>query len=352
MTRVLMTADTVGGVWTYALQLADALAPCDVEVHLATMGTPMSADQRAAAHTSAVADVHESSFALEWMPDAWDDVDRAGDWLLTVAEQVAPDVVHLNGFVHAALPWSSPTVVVAHSCVLSWWRAVHGTDAPAEWDTYRQRVAAGLLAADEVVAPSGAMLAALEECYGFTGGRVVPNSRASDWVRPMAKERLVLGAGRVWDEAKNLAALQRVGPRLPWPVAIAGAAAVPGAGVLGQLSWPELVQWLLRASIYVAPARYEPFGLGVLEAAQAGCALVLGDIPSLHEVWDTTATYVDPDDDEGLVAAVTALITDEALRTSMAAKAHRRAAAYSPEAMARGYLDVYARVPVGAGDVR
>ncbi len=31
------------------------------------------------------------------------------------------------------------------------------------------------------------------------------------------------------------------------------------------------------------PARYEPFGLSVLEAALSGCALVLGDIPSLRE---------------------------------------------------------------------
>ena len=35
--RVLMTADTVGGVWTYALELAGALAPLGVDITLATM---------------------------------------------------------------------------------------------------------------------------------------------------------------------------------------------------------------------------------------------------------------------------------------------------------------------------
>jgi glycosyltransferase involved in cell wall biosynthesis len=331
------------------LQLADALAPSDVEVHLATMGARMSADQRAAVRASAIVEVHESEFALEWMPDPWDDVDRAGAWLLEIADGVRPDVVHLNGYVHASLPWPAPTVVVAHSCVVSWWRAVHGVDAQPEWTTYRERVRGGLEAADEVVAPTRAMLAALHDCYRFSGGRVVPNSRREDWVRPVAKEPLVLGAGRVWDEAKNLVALQRVAPQLSWPVAIAGSTPVPGPGLLGRLPWSELAGWLLRSSVYVAPARYEPFGLGTLEAAQAGCALVLGDIPSLREVWGNAALYVDPADDAALAAAVTRLIDDDALREAMAAKARRRAASYTPEATARGYLDVYARLPVGAG---
>ena len=42
---------------------------------------------------------------------------------------------------------------------------------------------------------------------------------------------------------------------------------------------------MARASIYALPARYEPFGLSILEAALSGAALVLGDIPSLREVW-------------------------------------------------------------------
>ena len=60
-----MTADTVGGVWTYALDLADALAPLGVEVEVATMGRPLDHDQRATLARSAVAALHESAFALE-----------------------------------------------------------------------------------------------------------------------------------------------------------------------------------------------------------------------------------------------------------------------------------------------
>ena len=39
--RILMTADTVGGVWTYALELARAFAD-EAEIALATMGEPLS----------------------------------------------------------------------------------------------------------------------------------------------------------------------------------------------------------------------------------------------------------------------------------------------------------------------
>jgi len=44
--RILMTADTLGGVWTYALQLTHALAALEIEVILATMGAPLNDEQR------------------------------------------------------------------------------------------------------------------------------------------------------------------------------------------------------------------------------------------------------------------------------------------------------------------
>ena len=125
-----MTADTVGGVWTYALQLAHALGRHEVEVALATMGAPLAPEQwEEVRHVHDRQDgpplqVFESSFKLEWMDEPWQDIQRAGKWLLQLEEQVRPDVVHLNGYVHGALPWRAPTVMAGHSCVLSWWLAV------------------------------------------------------------------------------------------------------------------------------------------------------------------------------------------------------------------------------------
>lgn len=336
MTTVLMTADTVGGVWTYALDLADALAAYDVVVHLATMGPRATPVQRQAVDRSAVAAVHESDFALEWMPEPWRDVDTAREWLLQLADDVGADAVHLNGYAHAALEWRIPTVVVAHSDVISWWSAVHGVPAPAEWSTYRERVAAGLRAADAVVTPTAAVADDLRRHYAFDDAVVVPNFRRRSAQQAMAKEPLVAAAGRAWDEAKNLAAVQRVAAELPWPVEIAD----------GSLSAAEVAALLRRAAVFVAPARYEPFGLGALEAAHAGCALVLGDIPSLREVWGDAALYVHPCDDDGLVQAVRRLAGDDVRRARLAASARERAATYTAERTARGYLDVYARLPV------
>ena len=353
-----MSVDTVGGVWTYALDLADAMAARGVTVSLATMGPGMSADQRSAVAESPVAGVHESSFALEWMADPWADVDRAGQWLLALEDDLQPDVVHLNGYVHGALDWRAPAVVAAHSCVLSWWWAVYGEAAPPLWSEYRRRVAEGLRAADAVVAPTEDVLAGLRRWYGLAGGQVIPNCRRSDWVRPTAKDDLILGSGRLWDEGKNLAALDRVAPDLPWPVAIAGDPGRPdggepygsaGATLLGRLGRAEMDEWLLRAAVFVLPARYEPFGLGPLEAGLAGCALVLGDIPSLREVWGDAALYVAPDDEAALRRILHRLATEPAWRAHWAGRARRRAMEFEPGRTADAYHRLYAAVAAEPG---
>lgn len=348
--RVLMTADSVGGVWTYALELARALAAFRTRTTLATMGAPLSADQRRAAGDIPGLELHESRFRLEWMPEPWDDVERAGEWLLELEARVRPDVVHLNAYAHGALPWRSPVLVAGHSCVLSWWRAVHGQDAPPEWSRYAAAVREGLEGAELVVAPTRAMLAALVDHYGpLPQTRVIPNGRHPAFAAPGRKEPLVLCAGRLWDEAKNLAAVERVAASVPWPILAAGEThgddarrwRSSGVRALGRLEPPALASWLSRAAIYAHPARYEPFGLSVLEAALAGCALVLGDLPSLRENWDGAALFVDPGDDAAIGSALRRLCADDARRHSLAANARDRARAFGPSRMATGYLAAY-----------
>jgi glycosyltransferase involved in cell wall biosynthesis len=351
-----MTADTVGGVWTYALELARGLSERGVEVALATMGVPIHDMQLDKAERIPGVRVFEGHFKLEWMEDPWRDLEKAGDWLLNLESRICPDVVHLNSFVHGALPWSAPTVLVGHSCVLSWWQAVKREPAPDSWDRYRDGVAAGLGAADLVVAPSMAMLASLNEHYGrLAATRVIPNGRDARLFRPTAKEDMVFTAGRLWDEAKNLDALEKVAPRLPWPVFVAGESRNPDGGeirphntrLLGRLSQRAMAAWLGRSSIYALPARYEPFGLSVLEAALAGCALVLGDIPSLRETWRNRAVFVSPDDPEALEREIQHLIDNPDRRQSLAAGAHKRALEYTPARMVDGYLQAYSQVLAG-----
>jgi glycosyltransferase involved in cell wall biosynthesis len=101
---------------------------------------------------------------------------------------------------------------------------------------------------------------------------------------------------------------------------------------------------LARAAVFALPARYEPFGLAALEAAFAGCALVLGDIASLREVWDDAALYVDPDDDDALEAALRTLIDDDTLRREYARRARTRATLYTTERMVDAYVELYERL--------
>ena len=116
--KLLMTADAVGGVWTYALDLCSALSGQGVRIVLATMGPRPSDEQRIAAAALDNVQRVESDYRLEWLPDPWEDVAAAGEWLLDLAKSNAVDAVHLNGYAHATLPWGRPVVCVAHSLSL------------------------------------------------------------------------------------------------------------------------------------------------------------------------------------------------------------------------------------------
>src|SRR5688572_3849180 len=161
--RLLLTADAVGGVWTYAVELSRALSARHVDVLLAVLGPAPSADQRNEVSAIPRLRLAVCNGMLEWMPNPWEDVAVAGRWLLELTRDWQPEVVHLNGYCHAGLPWKRPVLVTAHSCVRSWWCAVRGEDPPASWNAYTAAVARGLAHADTVVAPSAAMLATLRE---------------------------------------------------------------------------------------------------------------------------------------------------------------------------------------------
>lgn len=352
--RLLMTADAVGGVWSYALELARGLAAQDVEVLLATMGPPPSPAQCAEAAPLANVRLVVGNFRLEWMESPWAEIAAAGDWLLELEAEFSPDLIHLNGYVHGALPWRAPVLVVGHSCVLSWWEAVRGDAVPTQWIRYREAVRAGLRAAHGIAVPSRAMLGALQRHYGpFAHGQVIPNGRDPRGFTPAAeKEPFILSVGRLWDEAKNVAALAAVAPQLPWPVRVAGKIAapdgreqvLPNLELLGTCSPAVLADHYGRAAIYALPARYEPFGLSVLEAALSGCALLLGDISSLRELWDGAAEFVPPSDPDALRDRLTHLIGHGRERQELAARARQRALEFSSDRMVRGYLAAYARI--------
>ena len=351
-----MTADTVGGVWTYALELTRALEPYGVEVQLALMGPQPTPAQRTQAAEIPNLSLFKSDYKLEWMPDCWTDVKRAGEWLLHLANRLRPDVIHLNGYAHANLPWSSPTLVVGHSCVYSWWHAVHGDAPPPEWQRYKNEVTHALRGAHLVVTPTEAMLGALKTHYGKVyNSQVIPNGRDVASFRPAEKQQFILSAGRLWDQAKNVSAVAEIATELPWPVFVAGDSEAPQQRQstrtvekkcysLGLLAEQDLRNWFGAASIYALPALYEPFGYTPLEAGLSACALVLGDIESLREIWDGAAVFVKPNDTHALKTELLQLIRNQNYRREMGRRARERALMFTSERMAKNYLTAYSEL--------
>lgn len=349
--KILMTADTVGGVWSYAVELIQALAPGGVEVALATMGAPLNLQQREQLTGLPQVKLYESNYKLEWMDNCWADVKAAGTWLMQIKKEFKPDLIHLNNLVHGNLNWGKPVMVTVHSCVLSWWRAVKKEEATADWNIYREQVKASLRAVDLVVAPSQAMLKEAEALYGpFLKQRVIYNGRNTDLYRYKLKEPFIFSMGRIWDEAKNIKLLAQVAANLNWPIYVAGDQAHPDNGktqqlenihFLGKLSQVEVANFLSRAAIFALPAKYEPFGLSALEAALSGCALVLSNIESQREIWGNAATYINPDNPEVIKRVLNKLINDEFMRNIMGFRAMQKGLPYSARQMAFEYSQAY-----------
>jgi len=351
--RVLMTTDAVGGVWNYCVRLAAGLERYGVQIALTTMGPALNHRQREDLQGLPNVELHESTFKLEWMRDPWKDVDRAGQWLLDLERRVQPDLIHLNGYAHGALPWASPVLVVAHSCVCSWFEAVRKCEPTAEWGEYRRRVDRGLRRADLVTAPTAAALDMLGRHYGRfqSAGPIYNGCDPVDGLAPSSEE-VVFCAGRLWDPAKNVAMLDRAAAEVRWPVYAAGETTGPdGQRIelnhihgLGHLDQGSLWRWYRRAAVVVVPSLYEPFGLAALEAGLANRALVLSDIPTLREVWSDAAIFVAPEDHRGLARAVNRLIADATLRERYARHAGERARQYTLDRMVRHYRRLYMKL--------
>jgi glycosyltransferase involved in cell wall biosynthesis len=354
--RILMTTDAVGGVWAYTAELAKALAGNGHRVHVVTLGPSPRLGQVGGLTAAQGITLEVTDLRLEWGDAEGLDLARAHRRLTEIERQIKPDVVHLNGYREATAPWGAPVLVVAHSCVRSWWRACRGgePDEP-RWHVYKSNVQAGLASADQWVAPTLAFSRTVQGLYAPpVSGRVIWNGITP--LSPEEKEPLILAAGRLWDEAKNVALLASIAPQVPWPIEVAGdtqppanQGEIPATGIgnlhlLGALSRDRLLQRMQRAAIFVAPALYEPFGLAILEAASAGCALVLSDIDSLRELWDEAALFVPAREPAAWRGVLNQVCSDETLRTTLQRAAIRRARRYSVDRMRAAYETLYCSV--------
>ena len=343
--RLLVTTDAVGGVWRYAVDLAGGLAARGMGTVLAVLGPPASAAQRAEAETVPNLHLVQTGLPLDWTADGPADLAHATSRLAALAALTGVSAVHLHApALTGAVRWPVPVVAVAHSCVGTWWRAVRGGPMPDDLQWRADATAAGLRTAAAVIAPTAAHAAAVQAVYGPSRMHVVHNGRDPSPLPNLPRGRAVLTAGRLWDDGKGVAELDRAAAGLDAPVRAAGPTRGPNGAartfdhldLLGTLDQPGMAAAYAGASVFASTARYEPFGLAVLEAAQAGMALVLSDLPGFRELWDGAALFVA--DPSALQPALhQALAQPEAL----AAAARERAGRYTVDAMVGGTLAVH-----------
>lgn len=346
--RVLMTTDAVGGVWRYALDTARGLTGRGIEVALVGLGPAPDGVQREEARRNGIA-LDWLDVGLDWTANGPNEVQVSGRALNAWIAGRRAEILHINS--PALIPFLDPglpRLAATHSCLATWWATVKSEPLPEAWHWHRRLAWSGLAMAERAIAPSRAFAWLTQSVYGALPHLdCIPN--ACEPVAPKGKGEFVLSAGRWWDEGKNFAALDEAAASSDWPVLAAGPLEGPEGQVvrarnlrwLGLLPAAEMRAWMARAPIFTSLSVYEPFGLAVLEAASAGAALVLADIPTFRELWEGRAIFVDPHDPAAAARAFNRLSGDAGLRAHLGQAAAEHAGRYSLDAQARALASAY-----------
>ena len=348
--RVLITADAVGGVWQYAVELAAHLTDEGVRPMIAAMGPPPGADARGTAAAAGV-EIIDTGLPLDWLCDDPGIVRQAGAAIGQLAIDRGCDLIHANTPALLAGGSPLPSVAVTHGCIATWWRAARNEPVAAGFAWHKALTADGLQAADQVVSPTQAYADAVAAEYGIATPQAIHNGRSPRPVMQRTVEGAIsaLTVGRLWDEVKNARFLDRVAARIDLPFAAIGATVGPrGEAVAlehlaaaGPVDEAALAARLAARPIFVSAARFEPFGLAVLEAAQSGCPLILADTPGFRELWDGAALFVPLGDETEWADAVAGLAADTRARALLGEAAEARSRRYTARATAVAMAELY-----------
>lgn len=358
--RILLTTDTIGGVWTFTKELTTELLKRGHAVALVSFGRQPSHEQQT--WCAGLSLKHGDSFQftasnapLEWMEKNEFVFTQGAGVLSHVARQFRPDLLHSNQFCFGAMSLGVPKLITAHSDVLSWAQVCrpHGLEDSRWLRQYRCLVTHGLHGCDAVASPTRWMATALAHHYkDLPESYIVLNGRTLSAPQSGLRTVQAVTVGRLWDEAKNVGMLRNVNS--PIPVYVAGerqqgASVAPkqlGHSILlGALPESSLMSLFARSSIYIATSIYEPFGLAPLEAALCGCAVVANDIPSLREVWGDSALYFSGA--RSLSTILHQLNRNPWELSLMRQQAFARASELTAERMTSGYEEIYRSLLAG-----
>ncbi len=352
--RVLLTTDTIGGVWTFTTELTAGLLRRGHAVALVSLGRAPSRSQTE--WTCEIGRRYQSAFRyemseapLEWMSKNGAAYSDAESLMLRLVVEFEAEIVHGSQFCFGALPVAVPKIITAHSDVLSWAQACEpgGLEQSAWLQRYEALVSAGIVGADVIVAPTHWSREALARHFpASAGARVILNGRTLEAASKVEVRRLqAVSVGRVWDSAKGLTVLDELDACMP--VLIIGEACFEGGQMpklgnvefLGKLDEDEVLEVLRRSSVYLTTSIYEPFGLAPLEAALCGCGVVARDIPSLREVWGDAAVYFR--NGKELSQIMLCLRDSEPELMALRDRCKHRAQELSADRMVEGYIAQY-----------
>lgn len=107
----------------------------------------------------------------------------------------------------------------------------------------------------------------------------------------------------------------------------------------------DLARWMKRASVCVLPSLFEGHPNVVIEAAAAGCPLVISDIKSHREFFDSSCALLVPPESPALIAqAIVQTLSDTRAAQERAANAMSVVSQFDLTKMALAYRSIYAEL--------
>jgi glycosyltransferase involved in cell wall biosynthesis len=110
---------------------------------------------------------------------------------------------------------------------------------------------------------------------------------------------------------------------------------------INYLERSDLHTLITGAEVFTFPSVYEGFGLPVLEAMACGTAVMVSDIPVMHEIAGDAGFYVNPYDTNDIASGIETLLKNHALRRCLSAKGTVIACRFTWHDMARKTLVCY-----------
>jgi len=210
-----------------------------------------------------------------------------------------------------------------------------------------------------ITSPSGYLKNEILRNFGDRKIAVIPNGIAVDACRPQRKEKKILTVSRLFERKgiqyvieamKDIEGFEYVvcgaGPYRPQLEDLVERLHLEHTVKLrGYLEPEQLKKEYESAAIFVLPSTSESFGLVLIEAMSAECAVITSNTTGCAEVVDDAALLVPPKDSEAIKNQLLTLINDPKRCRELGMQGRRRVEQqFTWSSVAKKYSDLYENV--------